>query len=821
MANVTYTVKKGDTLSEIAVTYKSTIGDSLTLNERIKKLVALNDIEDPDFIVIGQVLILSGTGTTSKSTTTSRATIKQFGLQSNTERTVYATWTWTKDNTKEYRVLWYYATGDGIWFVGDDSTVTEKQCTYNAPTNATKVKFKVKPISKTRKVNKKETSYWTANWSTEKIYNFSSNPPLTPPVPTVEIVDYTLTAELDNLDVNGTEIQFQIVKNDSSVFNTGISKIKTSHASYSCKVTAGNEYKVRCRAKRNDEYSDWSDYSSNEGTSPAASKGILKIKALSTTSVSIDWANVKTATSYELEYTTKKMYFDSSDEVRSMTVGSVVGHAEVTGLESGQEWFFRVRSVNDNGKSAWTNIDSIILGKKPIAPTTWMSTSTALVGEFLTLYWVHNSEDGSSQTFAELELYINGTKETYTIKNSTDEDEKDKTSSRIIDTSGYTEGTTIQWRVRTAGITNEYGDWSAQRTVNVYAPPTVEMEITNSEGTSIETLTSFPFYISALAGPNTQLPIGYYVVVTSNEKYETVDSVGNSKIVNAGESVYSNFFDISDELLVELSAGNIDLENNITYTVTCTVSMNSGLTAESSMSFNVAWTDDEYEPDAEIGFDKDTLVTYIMPYCYDKNVNLSVYRREFDGRFTKLAEGINNAKNTFITDPHPALDYARYRIVATSIDTGAVSYTDLPGYPIGESAVVIQWDEQWSNFDITEDELEQPPWSGSMIKLPYNIDVSDKNSKDVSLVNYIGRQHPVSYYGTHLGETSTWKVAIPKSDKETLYALRRLKIWMGDVYVREPSGSGYWANISVSFSQTHCDLTIPVSFSVTRVEGGA
>ena len=61
---------------------------------------------------------------------------------------------------------------------------------------------------------------------------------------------------------------------------------------------------------------------------------------------------------------------------------------------------------------------------------------------------------------------------------------------------------------------------------------------------------------------------------------------------------------------------------------------------------------------------------------------------------------------------------------------------------------------------------------------------------------------------------------IPKSDKETLYALRRLSIWMGDVYVREPSGSGYWANISVSFSQTHCQLTIPVQIEITRVEGG-
>lgn len=37
---------------------------------------------------------------------------------------------------------------------------------------------------------------------------------------------------------------------------------------------------------------------------------------------------------------------------------------------------------------------------------------------------------------------------------------------------------------------------------------------------------------------------------------------------------------------------------------------------------------------------------------------------------------------------------------------------------------------------------------------------------------------------------------------------------------REPSGSGYWANVKVSFSRTHCALTIPVTFDITRVEGG-
>jgi hypothetical protein len=107
-----------------------------------------------------------------------------------------------------------------------------------------------------------------------------------------------------------------------------------------------------------------------------------------------------------------------------------------------------------------------------------------------------------------------------------------------------------------------------------------------------------------------------------------------------------------------------------------------------------------------------------------------------------------------------------------------------------------------------------------MLKLPYNIDVSDKYSPDVSLVNYIGRNHPVSYYGTHKGFTSTWNVDIDKKDEETIYALRRLATWPGDVYVREPSGTGYWANVTVSFGQTHKEVIIPVTLDIVRVEGG-
>ena len=269
----------------------------------------------------------------------------------------------------------------------------------------------------------------------------------------------------------------------------------------------------------------------------------------------------------------------------------------------------------------------------------------------------------------------------------------------------------------------------------------------------------------------------------------------------------------------------LDLENNISYTITGTASMNSGLIAEATTSFNVAWIDDMHEPNAEIGYDEEQYSCSITPYCEDDNgdlvsgITLAVYRKEVDGGFTEILSAIPNDGTTVI-DPHPSLNYARYRIVVVSDSTGSISYNDIV-LPINEPAIIIQWNEDWSSYNTdAEDELEKPVWSGSLLRFPYNVDVSDSYDKDVSLIDYIGRKHPVSYYGTHLGETSTWNSVIDKNDKETIYALRRLAVYTGDVYVREPSGTGYWANISITFPLKHLDLTIPVTFTITRVEGG-
>ena len=906
MAVTTYTVQRGDTLWDIC---RSSLGNSIsgsTINAKINTLVRINNIADRDLIYVGQVLKLtsvsSSTSSSTKkpssstSSTSSKPVISALALQAKdtTGRAMYTRWSFSKSNIKQYQVRWSQYVNGG-WVSAPLETIentASSYCysTFTADTGATAVKVRIKAIS--------GSSSWKDVWSAEKIYYFKNNPPYPPETPTIEINndDLTLTASINNIDakaLNAEEVQFQIIKNNSTNLGVHNAKINTEgyHVSTIFTVLPGGEYKVRARCKNGTKYSTWSDFSNSEGTKPASPETITTCRANSYSSNEVsaylEWPEVANAESYEIEYTTNINYFDGTDQ--TTTIGDIrFTHYEIMSLELGKEYFFRVRAVNQNGESDWSEIKSTPLGTKPIAPTTWSSTTKAVVGEPLNLYWVHNSEDNSSQTYAELRMYIDGVLQEpdTTIKNTTDPDERDKTSVYTINTNDYPEGTQIKWQVRTAGVTKEYGDWSIERVVDIYAKPTIDLAVTDSPdgtGNIIDVLTSFPFYIYALPGPKTQSPIGYHVKVIANQFYETLNENGTAKMVNKGDAIYSKYFDINDTLIVKMSADNINIEQEIEYTIVCSVTMNSGLTAEASHDFTASWNEVTYNIDADVTIDYETLTASIRPYSesvvnYKGSVNnyidlpinaefgdaytvinageyneandnlmwngytwdtlgdnatfdeagtliddltLSVYRREFDGSFTELGTNIPNDNSVSITDPHPSLDYARYRIVAKSKTTGIMSYHDIAGVEVGGNAVIIQWEQEWSVFNTTDEyDAEQPAWSGSLLAIPYNIDVATNYAVETELVQYIGRKRPVAYYGTQLGETATWNVEIPAEDKDTLYAIRRLAIWTGDVYVREPSGSGYWANISVSYNQTHNEVTIPVTFEITRVEGG-
>lgn len=933
MATVTYVVVKGDSLWYIANKYLNAYGKPNGYNSvssYVNYLANINNIANKNLIYVGQKLNLSGTASSSStSSTAKKVTIEHFGLQADTDNKLFVTWKFSNPNTENYQVEWQYKAGS-VWFIGSDSTVTAKQSTYDHPNNAEQVRVRIKPIAKKETKNNKEYYKFTGQWTDWKktTYDVITNEPLDiPNVPTVNIepyqtyetgyptkvTRYRLKAETSNYtDSRATRIRFELIKipSDGSASKKAYGSFQglngiDKHSTYALfnKLDDGYEYKVRCRAEivkngKVTKYSEPSDHSASVKVSSKTPTVFYINKSIETTDNTFDvyfgWESVYGATAYNIEYTENVDYFDTGGS--TTTTPDLLGGGDsnvgiVEGLTGGKTYYFRIRSKNEQGESGWSNVISLTLGVAPAAPTTWSSVTSAVKGEEVTLYWMHNSADESEQKYAEIELIIDNGEPQYEVLET--EAGKDPVNYYAIDTSKYADGGTLKWRVRTAGVLKDsddnpkYGDYSIMRSVNVYEKPTVYVSVTDKDANDLEEINNFPFYASVVSSPDNQTPIMYHLSVVSNDTYETVDGAGNNRVIREGESIYSQHFDPSSwnkkhEFLSEFSAGNVDLENGISYTVACTVTMDSGLTGTGSVDFSVAWDEVYYEPDAEIVIDEDIYAAHIRPYCgkipyyrvdyisesyvktediisprdgdavmedtsivttdagetvyqaedgsyfcigeepiYDNDVLLSVYRRDFDGTFVELATNIENDGSAYVTDPHPALNYARYRIVATSKTTGGVNYTDVSDVLIGGTAIVIQWDEDWSDYNIDNyNESSDSAWSGSMLILPYNIAVSNTYDKDVSLVNYIGHKHPVSYHGTHLGEKANWSTDIPKDDEVTLNMLRRLAIYTGNVYVREPSGSGYWASTKVSFDQSYDKLTIPVKIDITRVEGG-
>lgn len=222
--------------------------------------------------------------------------------------------------------------------------------------------------------------------------------------------------------------------------------------------------------------------------------------------------------------------------------------------------------------------------------------------------------------------------------------------------------------------------------------------------------------------------------------------------------------------------------------------------------------------------DPETAIWEYLWNCFwevTPNIELSVYRKEAGGSYVTIAEGIDNSIQSsdsavVFRDPHPSFNSCTYRIVARNTENGAIGYTDITE-SLPETSVVIQWDETWNDVMETEDgEI----FEGSILELPANIKLTDTNNVDVNFAEYIGRSRPVAYYGTQKGERPSINCEFEKSDAEKLKLLRQLMNYNGNVYIREPSGLGYWANVTVSYNKNYKELTIPVTLSITPVEGG-
>lgn len=801
--------------------------------------------------------------------------IKEIDLriQDGTSRTIVARWVWNEKYTDHFKVHWLYKTLNGGGSVFDGSTVEVrspiKALTYDPPENAVAVGFNIKPIPQTHKVNNVDTKYWTSDWSGRRWFNFPTATFYIPEktgAPSISINGYNVTVELDNYDANTTGGYFQLtVDNEGMAGQSGYVYKGYNHVSYIFTVTPGHSYRARFQPY-NSNYKvagEWSEYSDTVYTIPQRISNISGF-ALTETSVMLEWKEDPIGTTgYTIEYTTNSWLFDTAAaEVSSVSIELTewMGHSTIiTGLTSGSEYFFRMRATNNQGSSMWSEVIAIIVGSTPNPPTTWTSRSTIKSGESVTLYWVHNSADGSKESTAQ--IYIIFGSAPPQVVEIPNQDSDIGISEYVYTPPASNSDAVVQWKVRTKGILPEYSEWSAQRSFKILVPPMgyvniyrglkwwwdpFNFQIGNiytTKGDYVDSILNdpvvrrYPIFIVGTTEPTSQKPISVNFSISPLMSYQGEDYTGEEVWINAGDVIFEINSNLSTnmqetisgyDIILTLLPEDIILENDVEYKLTFTAALDSGLSVKAEYIFSVLFDIDDYDLDAEIGYNSETASLQIQPYCKDdeqlvSGYSLSVYRRDFDGKFIEVSKGIDSSSGTVITDPHPPLNFARYRIVGISRSNGAIMFNDLPSYPVQEKAIIIQWDDKWRNFIASDDEsdiLEEPTITGSLLRLPYNISTSEDTNKDVELVEYVGREHPVSYYGTQVGQTASYSVDIVRGDEETLYTLRRLSRYMGNVYVREPNGSGYWASVSVSWNIENKAVIIPVSIKVTRVEGG-
>lgn len=771
------------------------------------------------------------------------------GQQGSTGTTVYATWTAfssaKQKNIEGISVTWQYqvlnSAGKAVWLKGSTETISKgsaKSGTYSAPSESLAVQVSVKPVL-TKKGKKKATAK-----SESASRSFAGNAPAKPSTPSASIDGYTLTLRIQSSDQYAKKAVFYMYRDSEASPYWSSSAIALSGAGVAQQIVTlapNHRYYARVRLYNNSAGSELSDaVAISEIVIPAQVINVVATP-LSQTQIQLSWSSTNGAAStngYEIEYATDPNYFGGSN-ANTISASNTTAYINV---ETGHTWYFRVRAKNASGiTGAWSDPPaSAAAASKPNPPTTWTLSSTAFVDSTVTLYWTHNSADGSKPTKSEVEWSLNdGQSHSIIVTHDLGPDDHDYTFNYELSLASlsFNDGDILKWRIRTQGVeAMGWSDYSVLREIRIYSPASLSVYVENK-------VDAYPINFDITVTPATQSIVSFYLAISARDSYDDNDYMGEFQHVVAGQKVFSkNYSSLDNVDTISLTPSDINLMSGQTYDVEAIVATSAGLTAETTTEFTLDITEPDYYLDIGITIDPDSLSAALIPGCYSDvnedeegddvydienivdSVVLSVYRINFDGSFTPIEINIPNDGMTVISDPHPALDNGKYRLVALDNATGAMFFDDIVSEDLEVKGLVLQWDAKYANYLVRGivDEIDEAAIGnmagGTTLRLPYNVKKNESSELDVELVDYIGREHPVSYYGTQKGQKSSYSTDVPKDDVDTLDLVRRLQTWPGDVYLRAQDGLGYWAKVEVSFDRDYDSLLMPVSIDAVRVD---
>lgn len=645
-------------------------------------------------------------------------------------------------------------------------------------------------------------------------------------------------------------------------------------------LTGEEGYSIHVRSVTNDGYSMVSGYTSYKASMPVAPK-ITTARATTTAGkVYLEWTtNWSDATGAIIAWTDDPDNWMSNDEPEQYEVHEDAGKWFITGLETGKTWYFKIRSMLEEGenvtKSSWSEEESVDLSSAPATPLLWLSDDVITDNGMVTAYWSYVSRDGTSQIAGKVVVaeFINGAW-TYgdNVGSTTDAQHIDI----YAKSNHWANGTSVFLALQTQSGSGGVSEYSTPVRLTIAAKPTVSLTCGNLSNE--ETLTEW--FVGD--GTETTFLLGSSI---SGRPTATVDGSPATIASYSGSSV------------VLSTAPAEDAEIVVTYTTRDTpilsgMPLNVSVRTTNAFEFTLAIERAETYPmrrpdgtDTE-GPAGETVYVRTFPAHGTDNIGISLNdlggRHLDDGAYYNVIATVKDKYGqeastnplkfrvhwqnqawyptaSFFSDednyivritPHAATGYHQgdtcdiYRLGADQpelIVSGATFGTEyVDPYPafgeksgysivtITENGDYITADNHIAEYNTTEEEDTDyvPMNPGTLVidfdenrvELPYNISLDNSWAKDFERTVYLGGRVVGDHNRTVTRDLSASTVLVRGDDEDVADLMRDLSVHADVCHVRTPEGSSFVADVQVREARSYDSGTIDYSLEIKRVD---
>lgn len=549
----------------------------------------------------------------------------------------------------------------------------------------------------------------------------------------------------------------------------------------------------------------------NVTVSPTSISGTVKI--------TWDWT-WRDAQSAVISWADHEDAWESTDEPETYMINNThAGEWNVSGLETGKRWYFRVRLMKGAGETgvygAWSAQAVIDLSSAPAVPTLTLSQGVIPQGGSVSAFWVYVSTDGTSQAYAEIcEATLTGEGIRYGDVIASTETAQHMTL--YADKLGWQTGETHYLCVRVVSGSGRVSDeWSDPVPIIIAdalhavieSTCLIEQEITVGDNTrSLLALIAMPF-TATITGAGTG---GTTILVIERAEDYHMDRPDETDFKGfAGETV-ALFSQVGEDPITINRDDLIGvLDDGASYRLVATVKDSLGQSDTATLEFEVHWQHQAIMPEGTaIVNDRVALITPVAPEGCVQGDTCDIYRLSADRPELIVSGG---SFGTTYVDPYPAIgEFGGHRIVYRTIDGDCITAEN-----------ELAWlDITAEDGDMLDLNFSLIDFEGEQIEFRYDVTHSNNWEKDFKETRYLGGS-VTGDWNKAVGRTASLKGAVVTiKDQDVMKKFRRLAAYPGICHLRTVDGSSFACDIQVSEDRSYDKDTVRAeySFSVTRVD---